>query len=81
MRGCRATVAGIDGASARIRLEGGVQWADREELTRKVEVRLLEAAPELTTIVVEATEADLPAAPLIQILRHPPAAVPMGLKP
>ena len=85
-QGCRATLAAIDGRVARVDLDGGARLSERSDLRRSIEATLLDAAPELTAVVVELTgranrSAAPSQAPLIQILRQPPPAVAAGAEP
>jgi Fe-S cluster biogenesis protein NfuA len=73
--GCRATIAGVEPPIVRVRLEGA-QLSLHSTLTPLVEAMLLEAAPELTRVILEGEAVAAPATPLLQIMRHPP--VPAG---
>lgn len=70
-RGCRASLASIDGSVARVRLDGGARLADGEGLRSTIASALLEIAPELTDVAFENAEPVVPTppAPLIQIAR------------
>jgi Fe-S cluster biogenesis protein NfuA len=71
--GCRATLEGIDGDAARVRLEGGARLSDRSAVVQRIEAELTEAAPELArVVVVPQPEAAAEAPPLLQIMRAPP---------
>jgi Fe-S cluster biogenesis protein NfuA len=80
--GCRARLLGIAGGEARVQLEGGARLSERSDLVQTIEARLMEVAPEVSAVLVEATgpAAAAAAPPLIQILRQPPAA-PAGAEP
>lgn len=67
--GCRATLAGIENGTARVRVEGGGRVADRDGLRQLLESGLVDAAPELEAVVIENETAPPAAVPLIQITR------------
>ncbi len=75
--GCRAAIAEIGDGRVRVTLEGGARLADAGALRRTIEERLIEAAPELTAVVIENGEAgagaraDAASPPLLQITRRP----------
>jgi hypothetical protein len=68
---CRATIAGIEPPTVRVRLEGD-RLPPQSRLTPLIEATLLEAAPELTRVILEGEAIPAPATPLLQIMRHPP---------
>jgi hypothetical protein len=73
--GCRATLVGIDGRQARVRLAGGARLSDGSTLGRTLDARLREVAPELSAVVIDLDGEPVPppADPeLIQVLRQPP---------
>jgi hypothetical protein len=71
-RGCRAAMNAIDGATARVRIEGHLAGARAQELRQLVETAIFEAAPEITKVAFDDFTAREPA--LIQILRQPPSS-------
>ena len=72
--GCQASLLGVEDRVARLRLDGGARLSERSDLAATIRSSLLDVAPELVGITIETVSAPEPAAPLIQILKQPPAA-------
>jgi Fe-S cluster biogenesis protein NfuA len=53
VRGCRASLAGIEHRTATVRLESG--GADMSTVREMIDTSLMEAAPELAEVKIEAT--------------------------
>jgi hypothetical protein len=73
--GCRASLSSIDGTVARLRVEGfsRLDGESASTLEQWLETRLLEAAPELTAILIDDPGGTLVLEPkLIQITRSTP---------
>jgi len=72
--GCRADVVAVAGDVATVRVEGieRLSATPAEELKALIETTLLEAAPELTTLVIERGQSltTTPSTPLLQIMRR-----------
>jgi hypothetical protein len=79
-QGCRAAVTGVEDRVAHVRLDGGAHLSHRSPLVGDIEAGLLDAAPELSAVVIDTPNDIRPAAtsPLIQILRSPPSPVGAG---